>query len=43
MLPSTWQKRLIDINVEPLTDADLAWADVVFLGGLTIQWRTPRR
>lgn len=38
MLPEAWEKRLIDINVEPLTDADLAWADVVFLGGLTIQW-----
>lgn len=39
MLPEAWEKRLIDINVEPLTDADLHWADVVFVGGLTIQWQ----
>jgi len=39
MMPDHWRKRLIDINVQPLTDADLAWADAVFLGGLTIQWQ----
>ncbi len=39
MLPPAWEKRLIDINVQPLTDADLHWADVVLLGALTIQWQ----
>jgi radical SAM superfamily enzyme YgiQ (UPF0313 family) len=43
MLPEHWDKRLIDINVEPLTDADLAWADVVMVGGLTIQWEGVER
>jgi len=43
MLPAQWQKRLVDMNVQPLTDADLAWADVVFLGGLTIQWEGTER
>jgi hypothetical protein len=38
MLPTDWSKRLVDMNIEPLTDDDLDWADYVFLGGLTIQW-----
>lgn len=28
LLPRHWKKRLVDTNVRPLTDADLAWADV---------------
>jgi len=38
MLPAGWDKRLIDLNVQPLTDQDLAWADYIFLGGVAIQW-----
>jgi len=34
LLPEAWSKRLVDCNVERLRDRDLAWADVVFLGGL---------
>src|SRR5437773_4181276 len=30
MLPKAWHRRLVDINVCPLTTADLKWADVVF-------------
>jgi radical SAM superfamily enzyme YgiQ (UPF0313 family) len=36
LLPAYWEKRLVDINVRPLTDADLAWADVAFLSGMLI-------
>jgi len=38
MLPPSWNKRLVDLNIQPLIDNDLAWADYVFLGGLAIQW-----
>lgn len=38
MLPKPWPKRLVDLNIQPLTDQDLDWADCVFLGGLVIQW-----
>jgi len=38
MLPARWKKRLVDVNVQELTDADLDWADAIFLGGLTTQW-----
>ncbi|MGA2650325.1 MAG: B12-binding domain-containing radical SAM protein [Terracidiphilus sp.] len=37
LLPSTWNKRLVDTNVERLRDHDLAWADVVLLSGMHIQ------
>jgi len=37
MLPSGWEKRLVDMNVTPLKDRDLRWADYVFLGGMEIQ------
>jgi radical SAM superfamily enzyme YgiQ (UPF0313 family) len=37
LLPRDWEVRLCDMNVRPLEDADLAWADVVFLSGMLVQ------
>jgi radical SAM superfamily enzyme YgiQ (UPF0313 family) len=37
LLPVEWSKRLVDVNVERLTDKDLFWADMVFIGGMTVQ------
>ncbi|MBI1944053.1 MAG: B12-binding domain-containing radical SAM protein [Deltaproteobacteria bacterium] len=37
LLPASWELRLIDLNVEPLTDADLAWSEVVLVGGMLVQ------
>ena len=37
MLPSHWEVRLVDRNTEDLTDADLAWADMVMTGGMLPQ------
>jgi radical SAM superfamily enzyme YgiQ (UPF0313 family) len=37
MLPGEWEKRLVDMNVRPLADEDLAWADYVFISAMTIQ------
>jgi radical SAM superfamily enzyme YgiQ (UPF0313 family) len=36
MLPAEWQLRLVDLNVRPLTDAELRWADYVFLSGMIV-------
>jgi radical SAM superfamily enzyme YgiQ (UPF0313 family) len=36
-LPRAWELRLCDLNVEPLTDAALAWADAVLVGGMLVQ------
>ena len=37
MLPDTWDIRLINRNTEELTEADLAWADMVMTGGMLPQ------
>ena len=37
MLPGSWTVRLVDCNTAPLNDDDLAWADVVFTGGMLSQ------
>lgn len=37
MLPGEWEKKLVDMNVHPLTDEDLAWADYVFISAMTVQ------
>ena len=37
MLPGEWEKRLVDMNVRPLSDQDLEWADYVFISAMTIQ------
>jgi radical SAM superfamily enzyme YgiQ (UPF0313 family) len=37
MLPRDWAKRLVDVNVRPLHDRELAWADVVLISGMIAQ------
>jgi radical SAM superfamily enzyme YgiQ (UPF0313 family) len=37
MLPSGWEKRLLDLNVTSLTQDDLAWADYVFVSAMVVQ------
>ncbi|UCE31382.1 MAG: DUF4070 domain-containing protein [Burkholderiales bacterium] len=36
MLPSAWSLRLVDLNVRPLAEADIRWADYVFLSGMIV-------
>jgi radical SAM superfamily enzyme YgiQ (UPF0313 family) len=37
MLPNQWEKRLIDCNVQDITDSDICWADMVFISGMIVQ------
>jgi radical SAM superfamily enzyme YgiQ (UPF0313 family) len=37
MLPEHWELRLIDMNVAPLRDSDLLWADVVLTSTMVVQ------
>lgn len=43
LLPPAWRNRLVDLNVRDLTDADLAWADYVFIGAMIVQRESARR
>lgn len=43
MLPVAWEKRLVDLNIEPLDDSDLQWADLAFVGAMTAQRLSARR
>lgn len=42
MLPPEWNKRLVDVNIRELTDADLAWADYVFISAMIVQRESAR-
>lgn len=38
MMPADWSKKVVDLNVEPLTEDHLGWADIVFISAMSIQW-----
>lgn len=42
MLPREWKLKVIDLNVSRLDDADLAWADCVFLSAMIVQQESVR-
>ncbi|NER47910.1 MAG: B12-binding domain-containing radical SAM protein [Symploca sp. SIO1A3] len=37
ILPQTWEFRLVDRNVQPETEADWEWADLVIISGMIVQ------
>ncbi|HSG27234.1 MAG TPA: radical SAM protein, partial [Candidatus Krumholzibacterium sp.] len=37
LLPGEWKKRLVDTSVDSLRDEDLRWADLVFIGAMSVQ------
>lgn len=43
LLPEKWSRRLVDVNVDDLRDTDLSWADMVFIGAMTIQRESARQ
>lgn len=43
MLPAAWGKKLVDLNVEPLADEQLAWADMVFVSAMIVQKESARQ
>ncbi|MFP4394202.1 MAG: B12-binding domain-containing radical SAM protein [Anaerolineales bacterium] len=42
MLPDSWPKRLVDLNVKPLTEEDLAWADCAMVSAMNVQHASAR-
>jgi radical SAM superfamily enzyme YgiQ (UPF0313 family) len=43
MLPATWHKKLVDMNVSSLEETDIIWADYVFLSAMYIQKESVNR
>ena len=43
MVPTAWRLRLVDLNVHPLTDEDLAWCDAVFLTAMIVHESSARQ
>ena len=37
LLPDAWERRLVDMNVQPLNQADIEWADIVFASAMLVQ------
>ena len=37
MLPKDWNLKLVDLNVRPLDDEDIKWADMVFVSAMLVQ------
>jgi len=37
MLPKEWERRLVDMNVRRLKEADIEWADIVFASAMIVQ------
>jgi radical SAM superfamily enzyme YgiQ (UPF0313 family) len=43
MMPTEWSKRVIDLNVEKLSDEDLAWADYAFISAMVVQRKSAQQ
>lgn len=43
MLPDNWERKLVDLNVKPLTDDDIQWADLIFLSAMNVQEESVRK
>jgi radical SAM superfamily enzyme YgiQ (UPF0313 family) len=37
LLPGAWERRLVDMNIQPLKRSDIRWADVVFASAMIVQ------
>lgn len=42
LLPEEWPKKLLDLNLAPLTTKDLEWADFIFLSAMNVQEESAR-
>jgi len=43
MLPKDWNKKVVDVNVKGLSEADIEKADMVFLSAMIIQKESSRK
>ncbi len=43
ILPKEWEKRLLDVNIEPLNDKDITGADYVFISAMSVQKESAKK
>jgi radical SAM superfamily enzyme YgiQ (UPF0313 family) len=43
MLPESWERRLIDLNVVKLDQKDIDWADMAWISAMTVQQDSARK
>jgi radical SAM superfamily enzyme YgiQ (UPF0313 family) len=43
MMPRSWRRRLVDMNVQALRTSDIEWADMVFVSAMRIQGESMTR
>jgi radical SAM superfamily enzyme YgiQ (UPF0313 family) len=43
MLPDAWERRLVDMNIQPLKPSDIKWADIIFASAMIVQKDSLRR
>ena len=43
MLPDGWQKKLVDMNTDRLSDEDIKWADYVFISAMVVQEKSAKK
>lgn len=43
LLPQEWEKRLVDVNISPLRQADIEWADMVMISAMIVQRDSARQ
>jgi len=37
LLPSSWERKLVDLNIEKLKSSDIEWADMIFATAMLVQ------
>src|SRR5207247_10952993 len=37
LLPDSWERKLVDLNIQPLKSSDIEWADMVFATAMLVQ------
>jgi radical SAM superfamily enzyme YgiQ (UPF0313 family) len=43
LMPGAWERRLVDMNIQPLKPSDIKWADMVFISAMIVQKDSLRR
>jgi radical SAM superfamily enzyme YgiQ (UPF0313 family) len=43
LLPRTWERRLVDLEVRRLKGSDIEWADIIFVTAMLVQQESLRR